>query len=199
MPDASFPGLFASARLLRSDFAAQLRFHRKSPGLGSLASLLLTPAFAAVVLHRAAHFLYGRGLRLLARLVYFSNVTLTGADIAPSTRIGEGWLLLHAPGTFLNGRLGRNVVCTAAVGLGGTADRADVGGGPGLPSIGDGVYLGARCGVLGPVRVGDNAVIGAHTLVARDVPPGATVFGVPGRVVKGPRASPGGDAGATVP
>jgi serine O-acetyltransferase len=163
---------------------AQRRFHRLPGGWGSLLNVLLTPAFIAVLLHRLAHCLHGKGWRLLARLAYLFNTALTGADIAPSTRIGEAWLLLHAPGTFLNGRLGRNVTCTAAVGLGGTADRSDVGGGPGLPSVGDGVYLGARCGVLGPIRVGDGAVIGAHTLVVRDVPPGATVFGVPGRVVK---------------
>jgi serine acetyltransferase len=55
------------------------------------------------------------------------------------------------------------------------------------------VYLGARCGILGPIRVGDGATIGAHTLVARDVPPGAVVFGVPGRVVKTPAVLPGAE------
>ncbi len=171
-------------RLVCSDFHAICDFHRKERNIISVANFLLNPGFLAITLHRIAHYWHRRGMKLLTRLTYFLGQLLTSADFAPSSRIGERFVMLHATGSIIAGKIGKNVLFTAGNGMGGDGSSEDIGAGPGLPVIGDYVVFGARANVCGPCDVGDHAFISAMSLVLKDVPAGATVFGIPARVIK---------------
>ncbi|MBI3549161.1 MAG: hypothetical protein HY078_08995 [Elusimicrobia bacterium] len=180
---ASRPGLRETLRLIRADYRALAAFHNKERSAGTLVNFALHPCFWAVALHRTAHYFERRGRKLTARLVYIVNTILTNSDISPNAEFGEGLVLLHPSGTIVSGKFGKNVVLTAHVGVGGNGSNKDIGAGPGLPVIGDGVVLGARCLVMGPHVIGDGAFVCATSLVLRDVPAGARVAGNPARVV----------------
>jgi serine O-acetyltransferase len=123
------------------------------------------------------------GLRSkLARAVslLYQLLTLgTGAEIPLSTKIGRGLFLPHTAGVVLAGlsKLGAHCVITPGVVLG-TDGRGNA------PTVGRNVYIGANAVIVGSVVVGDNATVGAGTVVTRDVPPFGLVLGNPGLVVK---------------
>jgi serine O-acetyltransferase len=145
---------------------------------------LMQPSFWAVSVYR-----YGRWtrtcspfLRLPAHALYFVLYSLvrlmTGVDIPRSVEIGPG-ILIHHFGTVIvhpRARIGSRFTMRHGVTIG--AKRGDD-----VPVIGDDVEVGAFAQILGAVHVGDGSTIGAMTLVLRDVPAGATVVGVPGRLL----------------
>ena len=100
-------------------------------------------------------------------------------------RIGPGLRIHHAGPIVVNAgvRIGANCTMEHGVTLGVREP-----GGP-VPTLGDDVTLGAFAQVLGGVKVGDGARVGALTLVLDDVPPGATAVGVPARIIERAGAS----------
>jgi serine O-acetyltransferase len=120
-----------------------------------------------------------RALALAYWAAFLPVETLTGVSIIKDVRIGPGLRIHHAGPIVVNAgvRIGANCTMEHGVTLG--VRRT---GGP-VPTLGDGVMLGAYAQVLGGVRVGDGAQIGALTLVLDDVPDGATAVGVPARVI----------------
>jgi indole-3-glycerol phosphate synthase len=143
--------------------------------------LLCHPGFHALVGYRIAHVLWVLRLRLLARL--FSGVVrlLTGVEIHPGARIGSGVVIDHGMGVVVGETtiIKNNVTLFQGVTLGGTGKEH----GKRHPTIEEGVVIGAGAQVLGNVTIGSGARVGAGSVVVRDVPTGATVVGVPGRVV----------------
>lgn len=133
--------------------------------------LAFHPSYQCVLMSRLSFYCFSRGWRLLARLFWQTNMWLTGADIAPLSDIGGGWIVDCPASSVIVGRVGRNFTssCQAGVG-GGMTSRRDIGAGPGLPVIGDDVTLGPGALVMGPVRVGDRVTIGARCAVTTDVP-----------------------------
>ena len=142
------------------------------------ASLLLADtSYLCLVLYRLSHFLHRRGHRAPARLLWQLNLWITGADFSPKTDIGGGALVKHPARVGLAGKVGADCVFHGQAAIGGLwvdSDR-DVGAGPGLPALGDGVQMEEGSLVLGPFRIGDGVRIGARCLVSKDVPPGSTV------------------------
>ena len=139
------------------------------------------PSFICVVLYRVSRYFHLKGHPLLARLAGHLNTFLTGADISPAADIAEGLVVMHPSGTGIYGKAGRNLTVMPCSGLGGEMGRhEDVGGGPGLPVVGDDVVLGPHGAVLGPCRVGDRVRIAGGVPVTRDVPDDT--------IVEGPRA-----------
>jgi len=131
----------------------------------------LHPSYLCVALYRISHFFFRGGHRVLARLVSQFNVLLTGADISPAAEIAEGLVILTPPGTVLFGKAGRNLTVMPCSGFGGEIGRPeDVGGGPGLPVLGDDVILEPHCAVLGPWKVGNRVRVKAGVLVVGNVP-----------------------------
>jgi serine O-acetyltransferase len=118
-----------------------------------------------------------------ARVLAHVNMLVTGADISPAADLGAGLVVVTPPGTAIFGKAGRDLTVMPCAGLGGEIGRReDVGGGPGLPVLGDEVVLGPHSGVLGPCRVGDRVRIDGFVLVAhRDVPDDTIVDGPPAR------------------
>lgn len=136
----------------------------------------------AVVLYRAAHQLWRRGLETPAEVLWRINFFLTGADIHPGAEIGGGIRLTHTSGVVIGKgvRIGSNVTLLHEVTLGGSA-RGWFDGvfADGFPEIGDDTEIMAGAKVLGPIRVGRGCFVGANAVLARDLPDGAAY--TPGR------------------
>ena len=107
---------------------------------------------------------------------------LTGIEIHPGAKIGYGVVIDHGEGVVIGetAEVGNNVLIYQGVTLGGTGKDK----GKRHPTVEDGVMICSGAKVLGPFTVGKNARIGAGSIVLKEVPPNATVVGVPGRIVK---------------
>jgi serine O-acetyltransferase len=155
---------------------------RRDPAARSRAELLLAyPGLHAIWLHRLAHLMWRRpGLRLLARLVSHLNRSATGIEIHPGARIGRRFFIDHGMGVVIGetAEVGDDVLLYHGVTLGGRSASP----GKRHPTVEDGVTIGAGARVLGPVRLGAGSQVGANAVVVQDVPPGAVVVGIPGRV-----------------
>ena len=139
----------------------------------------LLPSIQALLWFRLSRWLFLAGWRNSARLLSLFNLYLTRVEIPPTSSIGPGCLITHAEGVIVCGRIGARCVISGSGGIGGGAKPGDVGGGPGLPCVGDDVFFGQGAVVLGAVRLGSNITLGANTLTLTDVPSGATVIAAP--------------------
>jgi len=144
--------------------------------------LLCYPGLHAIWLHRLAHFLWTHHLKLLGRLVSHINRFLTGIEIHPGAKIGRRFFIDHGMGVVIGEttEIGDDVLMYKGVVLGGTSLEKK----KRHPTIGRCVVLGSNAVVLGPIEIGAGARIGSGAVVVKPVPPGATVVGVPGRVVR---------------
>ena len=140
------------------------------------------PGLHALWLHRLAHFLWGHRLRLLGRLVSHTGRFLTGIEIHPGATIGRRFFIDHGAGVVIGetAEIGDHVLLYQGVVLGGTTLNK----GKRHPTVGNDVVVGAGAVALGAITIGDGARIGSGSVVVRSVPPGATVVGIPGRVVE---------------
>ncbi len=138
--------------------------------------------FHAIRAHRLAHFLYKRRLRLFARIIAGVSRFFTGIEIHPAAQIGNRVFIDHGAGVVIGETtlIGDDVTIYQGTTLGGTGKET----GKRHPTIGNHVTIAAGASVLGPFKVGDYAKIGAGAVVLKEVPPCATVVGVPGRIVK---------------
>jgi len=142
-----------------------------------------SPRFAAVVLIRLAQTLHAGNWRRLARFFSLVNFLLFGIEVPPRLSIGFGLVIPHTQGTIIGaGFIGNNVTIYQQVTLG--AKLADFEFDPAKrPHVCDDVTITAGAKVLGPVRLGERAVIGANAVVLSDVPAGCIAVGVPARIV----------------
>ena len=154
----------------------------RDPAAKSVAEVVFCyPGLHAIWFHRLAHRLYKWDLVLLPRMVAAFSRWMTGIEIHPGARIGEGFFIDHVMGIVIGEttEIGENVSIYQGVTLGGTGKEK----GKRHPTIGNHVVIAAGAKVLGSFKVGDNAKIGAGSVVLREVPPEATVVGIPGKVV----------------
>jgi serine O-acetyltransferase len=168
----------------------------RDPAATSDLEVVLTyPGFHARQIHRLAHSLHQRGLRLPARLVSHFARAITGIEIHPGALIGEKFFIDHGMGVVIGETaiIGDNVHLFQGVTLGGTSTRRA----KRHPTLARNVVVGAGAKVIGDVTIGENAKIGAGSVVVTNVPPNATVVGVPGHVVA--FADPGDDTVLRLP
>lgn len=144
--------------------------------------LWANPSYQAVWLHRWSRYFFCRGNRWLARLLWHLNLMLTGADLSPISDVKGGFLMVSPLCVVWVGSAGRNLTLLGQGGCGGGLSRADIGAGPGLPVFGDDVVLGVGAMVLGAVRIGNGARLGARCAVTDDIPDGAEVLPPKSRV-----------------
>ncbi len=155
----------------------------RDPAPRSRLEILTYPGVWALALHRVAHALYRARLFLLARMVNHLSRFLTAIDIHPGARIGRNLFIDH--GFVVIGEtaeIGDNVTIYQGSTLGGTNPTSGQGG-KRHPTIGNDVVISLGAAILGPIRVGDGARIGANAVVTRDVPAGATMVGIPAKPV----------------
>lgn len=105
-------------------------------------------------------------------------------SIAPTARIGEGFLIGHPEGVNINTKceIGKNFTIQQDVTIGDNIGK--IRDGRVAPLIGDNVFVGSGARILGPVVVGDNCMIGANAVVVKDIPKDSVAVGVPAKVVK---------------
>lgn len=157
------------------------RIQREDPAARSrLEVALLYPSVHAVFWHRVAHALWKRRFPFLPRLISQVARCLTLIEIHPGATLGRRLFIDHGAAVVIGetAEIGDDVLLYHQVTLGGTSLER----GKRHPTLQDGVVVGAGAAILGPVIVGAGARIGAGSVVLRDVPPGATVVGIPGRV-----------------
>ena len=155
---------------------------RRDPAAHSVLEVLTVyPGIHALVFHRLAHRLWKWRLRWIARLLSLLSRFLTGIEIHPGAKIGRGLFIDHGLGVVIGetAEIGDDCTLYHGVTLGGTTWRKE----KRHPTLGNGVVAGAGAKILGPIHIGDNARIGSNSVVTRDVPPNATVVGIPGRII----------------
>jgi serine O-acetyltransferase len=164
-------------------FLSDLRapVERDPAAAGWLDVLLSYPGFHALTVHRISHALWRAKVPLLPRFLSECAHRLTGIDIHPGATIGNGFFIDHGTGVVIGSTaiIGDDVTIYQGVTLGGTSLQHT----KRHPTLGDNVTVGSGAAVLGDITVGDNSKIGANSVVVKDVPPNATVVGIPGRVV----------------
>ena len=154
----------------------------RDPAIHSSMEVFLYPSFKVMLHYRLAHKLYLKKHYFLARYVSQRGVRKTGIEIHPGAQIGKGFFIDHGNGVIIGETaiIGDNVTLYQGVTLGGTGKEQ----GKRHPTIGNNVMIGAGAKVLGSCTIGDDSKIGAGSVVLGPVPPGSTVVGVPGRVVR---------------
>lgn len=173
-----------------SRFAQDMARYRQRGYSGR--TLWLNPAVWSIACYRLGHWVYVERpnpvLRLPLQVVSFVFtlfcVVFMEMDIDPQAEIGGGLYIGHIGGVHINpgAVLGKNCDLAHRVTIGASAM-----GRGGLPVLGDDVYVGTGATLVGKIRIGDGAKIAANTLVITNVPAGATVMGVPGRIIMRPR------------
>ncbi|MBQ7476130.1 MAG: serine O-acetyltransferase [Selenomonadaceae bacterium] len=156
-------------------------FERDPAAKSTLEVILCYSGLHAIWLHRISHALFKRGWIVSARLVSNFCRLLTGIEIHPGATIGDGLFIDHGTGIVIGetAEIGKNVTLYQGVTLGGTGKEK----GKRHPTIGNNVVVATGAKVLGSFKVGDHAKIGAGSVVLKEVPPYATVVGIPGRIV----------------
>ena len=135
----------------------------------------------AIWFHRVAHFLFKKKFFFLARATSQISRFFTGIEIHPAAVIGRRFFIDHGMGVVIGETciIGNNVTLYQGVTLGGTGKER----GKRHPTLEDNVLVATGAKVLGSIVIGANSKVGAGSVVLKDVPPNATVVGIPGKVV----------------
>lgn len=167
---------------MREDIASV--FERDPAARSTWEVLTCYPGLHAIWLHRVAHWFWGKGLKWLGRLVSHVSRWLTGIEIHPAVVVGRRVFIDHGMGVVIGetAEIGDDCTIYQGVTLGGTSLYR---GTKRHPTLGRRVVVSAGAKVLGGFTVGDDAKVGSNAVVLKEVPPGVTVVGVPGRIVEG--------------
>jgi len=154
----------------------------KDPAARSLLEVVFCyPGLHALWGHRVANFFWRHGMKFPARLISHINRFFTNIEIHPGAQIGRRFFIDHGSGVVIGetAEIGDDALIYQGVVLGGTTLEKK----KRHPSLGNNVEMGAGAIALGPITIGDGARIGSGSVVVKSVPSGATVVGIPGRVV----------------
>lgn len=149
----------------------------------SLEIVLCYPGLHAVLFHKVAHFFYRNRRFVIARMISHIARLFTGIEIHPGATIGQRLFIDHGVGVVIGetAEIGDDVLLYQGVTLGGTGNQR----GKRHPTLGNRVVVGTGAAILGDIALGDDVKVGAGSVVVHSVPAGATVVGIPARVVKG--------------
>ena len=170
------------------DFIKSIK--ERDPAAKSTLSVVLTyPGVKAVLLHQIANFFHVAGFDLIARIISQTSRFFTGIEIHPGAKIGKNLFIDHGMGVVIGetSEIGNNVTIYHAVTLGGISPSIDSERQrheKRHPTIGNDVVIGSGAQIIGPIKVGNGSRIAANAVVVNDVPEGATMVGVPAKVIK---------------
>jgi serine O-acetyltransferase len=171
---------------LRGDIACILE---RDPAARSAWEVLTCyPGLHSIYIHKLAHWFWLNRLRWLGRFTSHIGRWLTGIEIHPGAKIGSCVFIDHGMGVVIGetAEVGDGCTIYQGVTLGGTSLYR---GEKRHPTLGDGVVVGAGAKVLGGFLVGAGARIGSNAVVVKSVPAGATIVGIPGKIVEDPRTN----------
>jgi serine O-acetyltransferase len=170
------------AKEIRSDVTAARDRDPAARGVGTVEILAGWAGVQALLTHRVAHALWDSGVPFAPRVLAYASRSATGVEIHPAAKVGTDFFIDHGSGVVIGetAEIGDRVTLFQGVTLGGT------GFAPGKrhPTLEDDVTVGSGAKLLGPVTIGQNAKVGANTVVIEDVPAHTTVVGNPGHPVR---------------
>ena len=178
-------GLGTLRRVLKEVSADVASARERDPaarGIGTLEILTGWAGVQALLAHRVAHALWEAEVPLVPRTIAYTSRAVTGVEIHPAASIGSEFFIDHGSGVVIGEttEIGDRVTLYQGVTLGGTGFAR----GKRHPTLEDDVTVGSGAKLLGPVTVGENAKVGANTVVIEDVPDHTTVVGNPGHPVR---------------
>ena len=159
----------------------------RDPAAGSrIGVIFLYPSFHIMVFYKIANIFWRYNLKFISRLIMYLARIFTGIEIHPAAKIGSNFFMDHGLGIVIGetAEMGENVTIYQGVTLGGIMPSVESDlqrNQKRHPTIGNNVIIGSGAQILGPINVGDNARIGANSVVSKNVPPDVTVAGVPAR------------------
>jgi len=165
-------------RLIDSDIRAKAAWCYESRGPTAVVKALCTDGTAAMIWYRLMQWARRWRIMPLELVCNKANAVFCGCVIGRGAEFGPGFVLVHSNGVVINGsvRGGRDVKLEHQVTIGAEKRQA--------PVLGDDIFVGAGAKILGSIRVGDGARVGANAVVLADVPAHSTVVGIPARVVR---------------
>jgi serine O-acetyltransferase len=173
--------------LKQNIFKDYSRYKINKPSIKNVLYLFFAKAgFRAVVLYRLSrYFLYDSNLKFLAGVLLRSMRHLCHCYINPSANIGSGLLISHVGGIVVGSdtRIGKNCDIRQNITFGGNYNKKDKNGRT-KPWLGDNVSVGVGAVIIGPVKIGDGSIIGANSVVTRDIPSNVIASGNPAKVIK---------------
>ena len=178
------------ARELRQDLTAAQERDPAARGIGRVEILLTYGGVQALLVHRVAHALHESGVPIVPNGLASVGKIVTGVEIHPAAAVGDALFIDHGAGVVIGetAEIGDNVTLYQGVTLGGTGFAR----GKRHPTIEDDVVVGSGAKLLGPIRVGRGAKVGANSVVIHDVPANSTVVGNPGHPVRVEGVRPSG-------
>jgi len=164
--------------LIKSDLRAKAQWMYDSTSTKAILKTLLTDGTCAMLLYRFMQASQRCGLTPFAMIFNKFNTCFGQCIIGRGANFGPGFVLIHSQGIVINTtvRGGRNVFLEHQVTIGAEKQQA--------PVLGDDIFIGAGAKIIGSISVGNQSKVGANAVVTKDVPEGATVVGIPAKVVK---------------
>ena len=159
----------------------------RDPAAGSrLGVIFLYPSFHVMFFYKIGNVFWRYNLKFLARLIMHFARIFTGIEIHPAAKIGSKFFMDHGFGIVIGEttEIGENVTIYQGVTLGGimpSVESKSQRNQKRHPTIGNNVIIGSGAQILGSIKIGDNARIGANSVVSKNVPSNVTVAGVPAR------------------
>src|SRR5450432_1102791 len=164
--------------IIANDIRLKAKWNYGSAERSDLIKTIFTDGTAAMILYRLMQ--CSRRLRLSALEMLFNklNTIFCNCIIGRGADFGDGFVLIHSSGIVINGsvRGGSRIYIEHQVTIG--AERHE------SPRLGSDIFIGAGAKIIGAVQLGDGCRVGANAVVVEDVPPHATVVGIPARVVR---------------
>lgn len=165
---------------LKEDIACV--FERDPAAHSTFEILTIYPGFHAIRIHRISHWLWNANWKYSARLLSAVGRFLTGIEIHPGAVIGRRFFIDHGIGVVIGETavIGDDCTLYHGVTLGGTSWQK----GKRHPTLGNDIVVGAGAKILGPITIGNGARVGSNAVVLKSVPDGATVVGIPAKIVQ---------------
>ena len=167
--------------ILIEDFKYKSQCYFNRTDFKSVLRVLLSDGSSAVILYRIARFFRNVGLGFVGWIFLELN-KINGCVIGRKAEFGPGLVIMHSVGIVINAgvKAGRNIVIESGVVISAARSGLPVK----VPVLGNNIFIGAGAKILGGITIGNNVKVGANAVVVSDVPDGATVVGIPAKIVK---------------